>query len=263
MTQERPVPPAPVRLLAGAAAGAVALALLGGFEIVLRLRADPPLLVPYRDISFLATGGAIVGGVLGLLRGFRPLRFLSPFGMSLGIGVALTLWLDSVTVGVVGSAALGAAVRGVGAVLLGAALGQLLGGALGRLGAAHLAPNPARDAFLVAILVGIGLAPLRGDRTASEGPNVLLLTIDTLRSDRLGYTGHPGGVSPALDRLARRSLAFERATTPLPRTLPAFVSIMTGRVPSGHGVRDNFHYALGSTPVTLAERLRDAGWATA
>ncbi|MEZ5066578.1 MAG: sulfatase [bacterium] len=263
MTRERPVPPAPIRLLAGAAAGAVALALLGGLEIVLRLRADPPLLVPYRDLSFLATGGAIAGAVVGVLRGVHPLRFLSPFGITLGTGIALTLWLDSVAGGVVGSAALGAAVRGAGAILLGAALGQLLGGALGRLGAAHLAPNPARDAFLVAILVGIGLAPLRSDRTASEGPNVLLLTIDTLRSDRLGYAGHPGGISPALDRLARRSLAFERATTPLPRTLPAFVSIMTGLVPSGHGVRDNFHYALGSAPITLAERLRDAGWATA
>ena len=66
-----------------------------------------------------------------------------------------------------------------------------------------------------------------------------------------------------LDRLARRSLVGVRTVTPLPRTLPAVASVMTGALPHTHGVRDNFHYSLGPGAVTLAERLRDAGWATA
>jgi arylsulfatase A-like enzyme len=92
---------------------------------------------------------------------------------------------------------------------------------------------------------------------------VLLLTIDTLRADKLGFAGCPEPVSPHLDRLARRGVVFSRALTPLPRTLPALASLMTGAYPHAHGVRDNFHYALGESAATLAERLRAAGWATA
>jgi arylsulfatase len=250
-------------VLAGAAGGAVAFALVAAVEIVGRLFSGPPLLAPYRDLSTLAAGGAGLGLLLGLLRLVPGLRTLAPFGIALGVAVALRLWLEGVTgTRLLGDAALGVALRGALLLLAGAALGQLLGLALRRL-PRRPHPNPARDLFLTAILVGIGLIPLPRGSSPGAGPNILLLTIDTLRSDRLGFAGHPVPVSPHLDRLARQSLEYRRGVTPLPRTLPAVTSIMTGLVPHAHGVRDNFHYALGDGPGTLAERFAAAGWATA
>jgi arylsulfatase len=118
-------------------------------------------------------------------------------------------------------------------------------------------------ALLLAIVLAPTLLPLRGAPGSGDRPNVLLLTIDTLRADRLGCTGNPRPTSPHLDRFARRGQLGVRTVTPLPRTLPAVASVMTGALPHTHGVRDNFHYSLGPGAVTLAERLRDAGWATA
>jgi arylsulfatase A-like enzyme len=87
--------------------------------------------------------------------------------------------------------------------------------------------------------------------------------VDTLRSDRLGFAGDPRARSPHVDRLARRGTTYADAVTPLPRTLPAVASLLTGRVPHAHGVRDNFHYALSGEAVTLTETLSRAGWVTA
>lgn len=98
----------------------------------------------------------------------------------------------------------------------------------------------------------------------SETPlNVVVIVVDTLRADRLGFLGYPRETSPNLDRLAARGTAFTRAWTPVPVTLPAVTSLLTGRLPHEHGVRDNEHYVLRDAETTLAERLRDAGWSTA
>jgi len=250
-------------VLSGAAGGAVAFALLAAIEIIGRLMGGPPLLAPYRDLSTIAGVGAALGLCLGLLRLVPALRSLAPFGIALGAAVALRFWLGGVTgTRLLGDAALGVALRGALILLAGAVLGQLLGAALRRL-PLGIRANPARDLFITAVLVAIGLFPIPRSSSPGDGPNVLLLTVDTLRSDRLGFAGHPVPVSPHLDRLARQSLAYRRGVTPLPRTLPAVTTIMTGLVPHAHGVRDNFHYALGDGPATLAETFAAAGWATA
>jgi arylsulfatase A-like enzyme/predicted Zn-dependent protease len=92
--------------------------------------------------------------------------------------------------------------------------------------------------------------------------NLLLVTIDTLRADRLGCYGHGEAQTPWIDGLARRGLRFTAATTVVPLTLPAHASLMTGAFPPHHGVRDNGGFYLEEEHVTLAEVLRDRGFRT-
>lgn len=93
--------------------------------------------------------------------------------------------------------------------------------------------------------------------------NVLLVSIDTCRADRLGAYGHGPAETPNLDALAAAGARFERAVSPAPLTLPAHSSMLTGTYPSDHGVRDNFHHRPEGFPPTLAERLGAAGYTTA
>jgi choline-sulfatase len=92
--------------------------------------------------------------------------------------------------------------------------------------------------------------------------NILLVTIDTLRADRVGAYGHTGASTPHLDRLAASGLRFLRATTVAPLTLPAHASLLTGTFPGWHGVRDNGGFYLGDEQTTLAEVLRERGFRT-
>jgi arylsulfatase A-like enzyme/Tfp pilus assembly protein PilF len=92
--------------------------------------------------------------------------------------------------------------------------------------------------------------------------NLVVVTLDTTRSDRLGCYGSKDVKTPSLDSLAARGVLFENAISPMPLTLPAHSSLFTGRLPAAHGVRDNGGFTLGPDQVTLAETLRDAGWAT-
>lgn len=98
-----------------------------------------------------------------------------------------------------------------------------------------------------------------GDRR----PNFLLITIDTLRADRLGSYGYSKAETPVLDRLAREAVQFENAFTPVPLTLPAHASILTGTYPSYHGIRDNSGFVLSPEQRTLAEMLKASGYTTA
>ncbi|MEK7283241.1 MAG: sulfatase [Acidobacteriota bacterium] len=93
-------------------------------------------------------------------------------------------------------------------------------------------------------------------------PNVLLITVDTLRADRLGCYGYARATSPNIDRLAARGVLFERAFTTLPRTTQSVASIMTGRYPKAHGARGLFS-SLSSANLTLAEILKEDGYDTA
>jgi arylsulfatase A-like enzyme/tetratricopeptide (TPR) repeat protein len=92
--------------------------------------------------------------------------------------------------------------------------------------------------------------------------NVLLVTIDTLRADRLGCYGHAAAATPVLDGLAARGVRFATAVAHAPLTAPSHASILTGLLPLGHGVRDNGSFALPPSGTTLAEVLRDAGYRT-
>jgi arylsulfatase A-like enzyme/tetratricopeptide (TPR) repeat protein len=94
-------------------------------------------------------------------------------------------------------------------------------------------------------------------------PNVLLVTIDTLRADHLGCYGRAGGVSPTLDALAARGVRFATAVSHVPLTGPSHASILTGRNPLGHGFRDNGGYVLPAEVKTAAEGFKAAGYRTA
>jgi arylsulfatase A-like enzyme/predicted Zn-dependent protease len=109
-------------------------------------------------------------------------------------------------------------------------------------------------------------APRRDAARPSFSPgtlNLVLVTLDTVRADRLPAYGYAGIATPALDALAREGIRFAQAATTVPFTLPAHASILTGVYPPRHGVRENVGFALGADPPTVAERLRDAGYATA
>ena len=95
-----------------------------------------------------------------------------------------------------------------------------------------------------------------------DSPDVILVTIDTLRADHVHCYGYEQVETPALDGLAKDGIRFERAFTPSPITNTSHVSIMTGLLPSSHGVTD-FGVPLGSSYSTWAELLKARGYHTA
>jgi arylsulfatase A-like enzyme len=106
-----------------------------------------------------------------------------------------------------------------------------------------------------------GCAPDAGERDHDSRPNVLLITIDTLRADYLGCYGSPDVATPNIDRLAGEGVQFMRATAPSQCTNPAHASIMTGLYLAEHGVYDNAT-PLADEAVTLAELLQGQGYQT-
>ena len=96
---------------------------------------------------------------------------------------------------------------------------------------------------------------------ALAGSNVLLVTIDTLRADRVGAYGG-GQLTPAIDAVAKTGMRFNRAHAHAVMTLPAHTSIMTGLVPATHGVHNNGSTALAAETPTIASALHEAGYAT-
>jgi len=116
--------------------------------------------------------------------------------------------------------------------------------------------------FVPVLMVLLGALSGFGAEAAGSRPNVLLISIDTLRADRVGAYGYRRAATPNLDRLAREGVLFERVITPVPLTLPAHASLLTSLYPPRHGVRDNGEVLGGSVP-TLAEQFHGAGYETA
>ncbi len=122
-----------------------------------------------------------------------------------------------------------------------------------------------RLALAAAVLLALSLAALWlvRSRGAKRPPaSVLLVTIDTLRADRLGAYGGPAGLTPALDALAARGLVFEEALASVPLTLPSHATMLTGLEPTRHGVHVNGSAVVPAELETLATRLRANGYAT-
>jgi len=92
-------------------------------------------------------------------------------------------------------------------------------------------------------------------------PNLLFISLDTTRADRIAPWG-PGGVAPTLDALAAESVVAARAYAVAPLTFPSHASMLTGLYPFAHGVRDNDLYRLDARAPSVARVLRDAGWRT-
>jgi choline-sulfatase len=97
---------------------------------------------------------------------------------------------------------------------------------------------------------------------AASAPNLVLVTIDTLRADRVGAYGSGKGATPNLDGLAREGVLLEDAVVHVPQTRPSHVTIFTGRLPYEHGIRDNFSKPLDPATPTLATVLKQRGYAT-
>ncbi|MGA2257247.1 MAG: sulfatase-like hydrolase/transferase, partial [Thermoguttaceae bacterium] len=136
-----------------------------------------------------------------------------------------------------------------------------------------------RHGILVAVLLatiflawgGWHLLPRRGPSEASDkgarpavsGLNVLLVSIDTCRADRLSCYGYKRQTTPNIDALAHDGAIFKMALTPVPITTPAHSSMLTGTYPPTHGVHLNAYDHLADSNVTLAKILREAGYQTA
>jgi len=97
----------------------------------------------------------------------------------------------------------------------------------------------------------------------SDKWNILVITMDTTRADRLRCYGYDWVETPGLNELARDGILFERAYSHIPLTLPAHTSIFTGMVPTYHGVIDNGSNRVPAEAETLAEVLKEAGYRTA
>ena len=99
--------------------------------------------------------------------------------------------------------------------------------------------------------------------TGIDRPNVLLITMDTQRADRLSCYGYDKNTSPNLDNFSKEAVQFERHYAQAPMTLPAHASILTALNPYNHGARNNGKFRLTDSAVTLAEVFKEIGYRTA
>jgi arylsulfatase A-like enzyme/tetratricopeptide (TPR) repeat protein len=116
---------------------------------------------------------------------------------------------------------------------------------------------------LVAVALAIALGFWRWTATRAPRPNLLLVTIDTLRADHVGVYGAAQARTPVLDALAARGVRFDHAQSPVPLTGPSHATILTGLYPPAHGVRDNIVFPLDARHKTLATLLKARGYRTA
>ncbi|MHC4207633.1 MAG: sulfatase, partial [Planctomycetota bacterium] len=109
-----------------------------------------------------------------------------------------------------------------------------------------------------AVAIWLFLRPQRQDIR-----NVVLISIDTCRSDYLSCYGYPRQTTPNIDQIADQGVLFENTISPVPITLPAHCTMMTGTIPPYHGVRNNIGYQLSQSDQTLAEMLSAEDFRTA
>jgi arylsulfatase A-like enzyme/Tfp pilus assembly protein PilF len=100
------------------------------------------------------------------------------------------------------------------------------------------------------------------DSPRYPGGNVLLITIDTLRADRLGAYGYDRAETPRMDKLAAEGIRFEEVVAPAPLTLPSHASLMTSMNPPSHGIRDNAAFEISAGAQMLAELFKESGYET-
>ncbi len=116
--------------------------------------------------------------------------------------------------------------------------------------------RPAHWVCSIAVLLLLG-------GCTDDRPNVFLITLDTTRADHLGCYGNADIETPSFDALAAAGIRYDSAFTPVPITLPAHTSILTGTYPVYHGVRENAGFYVPSSARTLAEILLEEGYDTA
>lgn len=132
------------------------------------------------------------------------------------------------------------------------------------LGVACGSPSASQDGDQTRASVRSDVAPSQDEKRRQRREiDVILVTLDTLRADVLGFAGHPAAETPLLDRLASEGRWFRSAYAHNVVTLPSHANILTGLYPYQHGVRENSGFVLSADVPTLATRLRSEGWATA
>src|SRR5439155_22370729 len=99
-------------------------------------------------------------------------------------------------------------------------------------------------------------------RTLKARPNLLLISVDSLRADHLGAYGYAGGTTPNLDRLAAEGVLVSAAYTAMPSTNPAHTALLTGTYTSRNGVFVHMVDKLGPELPTMAEALQARGYQT-
>jgi arylsulfatase A-like enzyme len=268
------------RPLEALAAGVLAALLFGAWDIRLHhdLASGMPWLALDRLRSFLPAG-------LGVGLALAALSFLLPWVFTrkaprsrataavAAAGAAWLLWeasspfrwgawsriywnRDTLTSAVLGSVAL----------LLGALVFLwFLDARRARASLAPRAPGTRTAAAGLVVMIGLaagGSVPIALGRRAEGRPSVVIVSLDTLRGDRLGFMGYPRPTSPNLDRFAAEGAVFERASVASSWTLPSHVSLFTGLLPYDHRI---LHVGQRVRPDLrmLAERFRDAGYRTA
>src|SRR6266403_4039635 len=112
------------------------------------------------------------------------------------------------------------------------------------------------------LLLGLALFLCSCRQNKPPRPNILIITVDTLRADRVGCYGYAGGLTPNVDALAIDGVVFERGVAQVPLTWPSHAAIFTGTYPFYNGVQDFAGQPLSDRFRTLAESLKDHGYAT-
>jgi arylsulfatase A-like enzyme/Tfp pilus assembly protein PilF len=115
---------------------------------------------------------------------------------------------------------------------------------------------------ILGVVCSVSCTPQKSVPTGNRSLNVLVITLDTIRADRLGAYGNPRIRTEFVDDLADRGILFENCIAPTPLTLPSHTSLFTGTYPVFHGVRDNGNYVVPKELKTMAELLSDAGYRT-
>jgi arylsulfatase A-like enzyme/Flp pilus assembly protein TadD len=114
------------------------------------------------------------------------------------------------------------------------------------------------------LILGVFSSALLGNPIpkAKDKLNILLITIDTLRADRLSCYGSQLPKTPHIDNLAERGVLFSRAFANTSTTLPSHANILLGLTPNYHGVHENLNFIVSEELLTLAEHLKNNGYAT-
>lgn len=115
----------------------------------------------------------------------------------------------------------------------------------------------------LALVLAAGAWLLRGSPVPAAGVRqIILISIDTCRADYLGCYGYQSETTPNIDAVAAEGILFENAISPVPVTLPAHSSMLTGTDPPYHGVHDNSAHLVDDSNVALAETLKNVGFTT-
>ena len=121
--------------------------------------------------------------------------------------------------------------------------------------------------YSVALVLALGVVVAAGiwsvrSSVSPTARHIILISIDTCRADHLSCYGYKVKSTPSIDAVAEEGIVFEHTISPIPQTLPAHCSMLTGTIPPYHGVHDNSGYRFDESNVTLAEILREVGYTT-